>query len=658
MQDLSYSERIDEDRRLRRVALVLTGLFVVLALRLVHLQVIEGTRYRVRSEKNQFRTRRLIAPRGLILDRNNKILVDNRPAFALCAVPAEMDNVDETLDELARLIDIDTAYLKSEIDRHRANPYEQIVFEQNANFRQVTLIEENSLLVPGIITSVHPRRRYALSSIAGNLIGYLNEVNQEELDASPALRPGDLKGRGGVEQTYDGRLRGENGGLLIETFARGQPQLEVDLFGRPVARRDSLGRPLRTERSDPVPGQNMVLTIDANIQRAAEQAIDGLVGSVVVMDARTGSVLALASSPTYDPSGFVSGDFKAIQEALGGKNRPMLHRAFQGTYPPASTFKIVVAAAALDSGTISANWTTQCTGSYRIGESRPFRCWKRTGHGTVDIVDGLTFSCDVCFYVLGQQLGIDRIERYARMFGMGTATGIDLPGENTGLVPGRAWKYRRTAHLSDPSERRWYPGETLNVSIGQGRLLATPLQMARVAAVIVNGGYLVTPHIADRVTDAAGYTVATLRPDVPDERIVSRQTVRIIRDGLRRAVEKDEYPTGTGHLAKTPGLVLIGKTGTAQVVSGYRQSDDPLQLDIPYEARDHAWFIGGVLDESFPISFAVLVEHGGHGGDRAAPIARQVIETVYGTRESRPAMPVELREFTVADKADGSETKG
>jgi len=658
MQDLSYSERIDEGRRLRRVVLVLSGLFAVLALRLVHLQVIEGTRYRVRSEKNQFRTRRLIAPRGLILDRNNKILVDNRPAFALCAVPAEMDNVDETLDELAKLIDIDTAYLKREIDRHRANPYEQIVFEQDATFRQVTLVEENSLLVPGIITSVRPRRRYALGSIGGNLVGYLNEVNQQELDSSPERRPGDLKGRGGVEQIYDGRLRGQNGGLLIETFARGRPQLEVDLFGRQVARHDSLGRPLRTERDDPVPGQNIVLTIDANIQRAAETAIEGLVGSVVVMDARTGSVLALASSPTYDPSGFVSGDSKAIQEALGGKNRPMLHRAFQGTYPPASTFKIVVAAAALDSGTISANWTTQCTGSYRIGQSRPFRCWKRDGHGLIDIVDGLTFSCDVCFYALGERVGIDLIERYARLFGMGAVTGIDLPGEKRGLVPGRAWKYRRTAHVSDPSERRWYPGETLNVSIGQGWLLATPLQMARVAAVIVNGGYLVTPHVADRVTNAEGHTVATLRPDIPDEPILTSQTVRTIREGLLRAVEKDKYPTGTGHLAKTAGLVVIGKTGTGQVVSGYGQSDDPLQLDIPYKARDHAWFVGGVLDESFPISFAVLVEHGGHGGDRAAPIARQVIEAVYGIGESPLTVPLDLREFTVADKADGSETTG
>jgi len=658
MQDLSYSERIDERSRLRRVVLVLTGLFAVLALRLVDLQVIEGTRYRVRSEKNQFRTRRLIAPRGLILDCNGKILVDNRPAFALCAVPAEMDDVDVTLGELAKLLDIDTAHLKDEIDLHRANPYEQIVFEYDADFRQVTLVEENSVLVPGIITSVRPRRRYALSRIAGNLIGYLNEVNQAELDASAELRPGDLKGRGGIEQRYDGRLRGENGGLLIETFARGLPQLEVDLFGRPVARRDSLGRPLRTERNDPVAGRNIVLTIDANIQRAAEEAIEGLVGSVVVMNARTGGLLALASSPTYDPSGFVSGDSEAIEAALGGKDRPMLHRAFQGTYPPASTFKIVVAAAALDSGAISANWTTQCTGSYTIGRSRPFRCWKQDGHGSVDIVDGLTFSCDVCFYVLGQRLGIDRIERYARLFGMGAATGIDLPGEKVGLVPGRAWKYRRTAHVSDPSERRWYPGETLNVSIGQGWLLATPLQMARVAAVIVNGGYLVTPHVADRVTDTGGHTVVTLRPDVPDEPIVTRQTADTIRESLRRAVEKDEYPTGTGHMAKTPGLVVIGKTGTAQVVSGYGQSDDPLQLDIPYNVRDHAWFVGGVLDESFPIAFAVLVEHGGHGGDRAAPIARQVMETVYGLGENPAAMPVELREFTVADKADGSDTTG
>ncbi len=652
MQDLSYSERIDERGRLQRVVLAMTALFVVLALRLLYLQVIEGARYRIRSEKNQFRTRRLIAPRGLILDRNRKILVDNRPAFALCAVPAEMGDVDSTLAELAGLIEVDTAHLKRELDLHSANPYEQIVFEQDADFRQVTLVEENSVLVPGIITSVRPRRRYALSHVAGNLVGYLNEVNQNEIDASPELRPGDLMGRGGIEQAYDEQLRGENGGLLIETFAQGRPQLEVDLFGRPVARRDSLGRPLRTERDDSVPGENIVLTLDATIQQAVEDAIEGLIGSVVVMDARTGGLLALASSPTYDPSGFVSGNSKIIRETLSGKDRPMLHRAFQGTYPPASTFKIVVAAAALNSGSISPEWSTNCTGSYTIGNSWSIRCWKRYGHGRINLVEGLTYSCDVCFYTLGHQLGIDLIEQYARLFGMGAASGIDLPAEKGGLVPGRAWKRRYRASASDPSERRWYPGETLNVSIGQGQLLATPLQMARVAAVIVNGGYLVTPHVADYVMDAGGRVVATLRPDVPDEPIVNRQTVRTIREGLRLAVEKDKFPTGTGHLAKTPGLNVIGKTGTGQVVSGYKQSDDPLQLDLPYNTRDHAWFVGGVLDESFPIAFAVLVEHGGHGGDRAAPIARQLIEVVYGIGDRRPAMPVELHEFAASRTTD------
>ena len=592
------------------------------------------------------------------LDRNGKILVDNRPAFALCAVPAEMGDIDSTLAKLAGLIELDTAHLRRELNLHSANPYEQIVFEQDANFRQVTLIEENSALVPGIITSVRPRRRYALSHVAGNLVGYLNEVNQNEIDASPELRPGDLMGRGGIEQEYDERFRGKNGGLLIETFARGQPQLEVDLFGRPVARRDSLGRPLRTERDDPVPGENIVLTLDATIQQAAGGVLEGLVGSIVIMDARTGGLLALASSPTYDPSGFVSGDSEVIQEALGGKDRPMLHRAFQGTYPPASTFKIVVAAAALDSGAISPTWSTNCTGLYTIGNSSSMRCWKRDGHGRIDIVHGLTYSCDVCFYTLGHQLGIDLIEQYARLFGLGAATGIDLPGERAGLVPGRAWKRQRRASASDPSERRWYPGETLNVSIGQGQVLATPVQMARVAAVVVNGGYLVTPHIADRVMDAGGRVVASLRPNSTGAPIVNSQTIRTIREGLRLAVEKDKFPTGTGHLAKSPDLVIIGKTGTGQVVSGYKQSDDPLQLDLAYETRDHAWFIGGVMDESFPTAFAVMVEHGGHGGDRAAPLARQLMEAVYGIGDRPAAMPVELREFAVSTIAEESEPVG
>ncbi len=658
MPGLSYSERIDVRSRLTRVLAVTIALFVVLAVRLVHLQLVRGAHYRTRSEENQFQTRRLIAPRGLILDRNEKILVDNRPAFTLCAVPAEMGDIDATLDELARLLPVDVAKLKAEIDQHRSNPYEHIVFERNAGYRHVTVVEENSVRLPGIITSVRPERRYVLGRCAGNVFGYLGEVNQHELDASAELLPGDLIGRAGVEQVYDGYLRGENGGLLIEAFAQGRPQLERDLFGRPVARRDSLGRPLRTERDDAIPGHNVVLTIDAALQHVAESALDGLVGSIVVMDARTGGLLVLASSPSYNPGIFVDGDADAIRQVLAGEHHPMLHRAFQSTYAPASTFKPVVAAAGLDSGDISPGWTALCTGSYRIGESRPFRCWKRDGHGSIDVVDALAYSCDVFFYALGYRLGIDRIEQYGRLFGLGRVTGLDLPGEKPGLVPGRAWKRSRFAHAIDPTERRWYPGETLNVAIGQGYLLVTPLQMARVAAVFVNGGYLVTPHVGDRVTDAGGRTVTELRPAVPAEPIISADSVRIVRQGLRRAVEKDQFPTGTGHLAKIPELVVIGKTGTGQVVSGLGGSADPMQLDIPYELRDHAWFIGGVIDDSLSIAFAVMIEHGGHGGERAAPIARKMIEAVYGLADTVPAPPIKLRDFTVAQRPGDSASTG
>jgi len=652
MPGLSYADRIDVRGRLRRVIIVVTALFVILAARLVHLQVIEGVYYRTCSEHNQFRQVPLIAPRGLVLDKTGRILVDNRPAFALCAVPAEMGVVHETIDRLADLMPVDTAELERQIDAHRGNPYEHVIFERDVDFYRVTLVEENSAQLPGIITSVRPRRRYVLGSCGGNMLGHLGEVNRDEIDASPRFRPGSLIGRGGIEQMYDKQLRGSDGGLLIEVFAKGRPQLEVDLFGRRVARRDSLGRPLRTERDEAVPGNNVVLTIDAAIQQAAEQALDGLVGSVVVMDARTGGILALVSSPSYDPETFVSGDADAVRAVLTDPTHPMLHRAYQSTYAPGSTFKIVVAAAGLDSGEISTDSTVECTGSYRIGQSRPFRCWRRQGHGALNVTEALTYSCDVFFYVLGHRLGIERLGHYARLFGLGTTSGLDLPGEKPGFVPSPAWKRARFAHVSDPSERRWYPGETLNVSIGQGWLLATPLQMARVAAVIANGGYLVTPQIASRITDPGGRVVAASRPELPTEPIISARSVRVIREGLRRAVEKTDFPTGTGHLAKIPELVVLGKTGTAQVVSGYDESDDPLQLDIPYAYRDHAWFIGCVLDESLPVSFAVMVEHGGHGGDRAAPIARTVLEAVYGLGDS-PAGSVDgLRETTPAQEPD------
>jgi len=655
MPGLSYSERIDVRSRLWRVIAVTMALFMILVLRLVHLQVIEGVYYRARSEDNQFRPERLIAPRGLIVDRNGKILVDNRPAFALCAVPAEMGDVEQTLARLASLIPVDTNRVENLVRAPKRNPYERVVIERDADFHQVTIVEENSVLLPGIITSVRPKRRYVMGEYAGNLLGYIGEVNEAEILRSAELQPGDLIGRGGVEQIYDDQLRGKSGGLLIEVFAKGRPQMETDMFGRAVARIDSLGRPLRTERYDAVPGHNVVLTIDSALQCVAEDALGDLVGSVVVMDARNGAVLALASKPSYDPGTFVSGDPEAVRKVLAGENHPMLNRGFQSTYAPASTFKTVVAVAGLESGEITAGWRAVCGGSYRIGESRPFRCWKRDGHGSLDLVDALTYSCDVFFYILGYQLGIDRIAHYARLFGLGSVTGLDLPGDKPGVVPSRAWKRARFANTNDPGRGRWYPGETLNVAIGQGWLLTTPLQMARVAAVFVNGGYLVTPHIADRLIDAGGETVDVLRPEVPSKPIVSMNAVETVRKGMLRAVEKTEFPTGTGHLAKVDGLAIIGKTGTGQVVSGYDQSDDPLQMDIPYENRDNAWFIGGVLDESFPIAFAVLVEHGGHGGDRAAPIARELVEAFYGLSDSGTTSTEKLREFTIG-ATNGSAT--
>ncbi len=657
MSGFSYAERINIVARLRDVAILALLFIAILVLRLVHLQIIEGRHFRFLSEHNQFRRERLIAPRGLILDRNGDIVVDNRPAFTLSAVRAEMGDVDRTVSRLKQLLPkLDGPSIIERIDASKSAPYEHVVIEDDASFHQVALVEENSLTIPGIVTSVRPRRRYPLGIYAGNVLGYLGEVNEHEVETAPEIySPRDLIGRAGIEQMYDKELRGENGGLLIEVFAQGRPQLDTDLFGRPVARRDSLGRPLRTliERES-VPGNNVTLTLDAGIQAAAEDALDGLDGSIVVMDARTGALIALVSSPSYDPTVFADRDAKAGIAVLTDKRHPMLHRAFQSSYAPGSTFKIIVAAAGLESGIISDQWTATCNGAYRIGNSRPFRCWKLSGHGTIDVRDALAYSCDVFFYALGYKMGIREIDKYAALFGLGQRTGLDLPGENRGFIPSPQWKRVRFAHAADPSERRWYPGETLNVAIGQGMVLATPLQMARVAAVIVNGGYLPTPYIAERITDADGQTIADLRPPLPKTQIISKATVAAIRDGLRKAVERDTYPTGTGHLAKIPGLVVIGKTGTAQVTSLHK-SDDPLQQDIEYKLRDNSWFIGGVMDPEQPIAFAVMIEHGGHGGERAAPIAKKVIEFVYGI-DKRPAeIDNRLRKYI---KADYDQTTG
>ncbi len=393
---------------------------------------------------------------------------------------------------------------------------------------------------------------------------------------------------------------------------------------------DSLGRKLRTEkRRDPVPGHDVYLTIDSRIQQMCEQALAGAAGAIVVMDADTGEILALVSRPAYDPNIFVgTGKASEVTGVLNDPRHPLLNRAFQATYAPGSVLKPIVAIAALEKGVLDPETRFACYGSYDMG--RIFRCWNKHGHGVIGLVDALAYSCDVFFYRVGELVGPRTIAAYCDMFGLGERTGIELGGERNGFVPTVEWKRRQFGE-------GWYRGDTANLSIGQGSILVTPLQMASVYAALVNDGRLLKPRIVSKVVSEAGDLVLQSDTEVTSVLDVREETLRIVAAGLRKAVEKTTYPTGTGYRARVKGVDVLGKTGTAQVVAKQRDEDEKQDPEsIPYKFRDHAWFVAAVTDRRPRLVVCVLVEHGGHGGEVASPIARNLIRGVYLGEEVKP----------------------
>ncbi len=632
LKRFSYQKQIRFGSRVGHLGGVLLLGLVVLAARVVQLQVMNGVAFREQSDNNRIRLQELGAARGSVYDRNGEILAGDKASFIIHAVPAEMEDVERSVNMLSLLVDIDAEDVRQEVLSYRKNPYQHLVVKTDVSFSEVAAVEEHSLFMPGIITSARPRRHYIYGDLAGPLLGYLGEIGRTELEklAEAGYSAGDRIGKAGVETVYESALRGEDGGLLIEVHAASRPQIEIDPLGNPKVNIDSKGRRLFSRRHKaPVPGHALHLAIDRDLQSLAESLLEGSSGAIVVMDANTGEIHAMASAPTFDPNAFVVAARSEERLALlRDDSKPLINRAIQAQYAPGSTLKIVMAAAGLETGTITPQTAVTCVGSYDVG-GRRFRCWKKGGHGAVSLTDALAYSCDVYFYALGQKLGIDTISEYCFKFGFGEPTGLDLPGETPGLVPTRAWKRERFRNHPDPSERRWYPGETANISIGQGSLLATPLQMARVMAATVNGGKLVRPHVVKQIVSASGEIVyrGPAEDVVP---AVDPSVLPPIIAGLRKCVEKGPpAPTGTGNAANVKGLSMIGKTGTVQVTRLKERAKDSETEEVPYRFRDHGWFVASVPDREPPLAVSVLVEHGGHGGDVAAPIAKALFEHIY-----------------------------
>ena len=598
-----YLQTADTDwykQRLIRVMLCVAGAFFILLLRLFYLQVVQGQELRRLSENNCIRLQSTDASRGMIFDRNGILLVDNRPAFDLSIILKDAKPVDRTIEKLAKLIEVPVSELMKKIEHNKGIlSYKPILLKQDIGRDVLAAVDVRKFDLPGIVVNVKPRRHYIKRQSAAHLIGYLSEISSDELKSGkhPECKGGDFIGKFGVEKIFERFLKGKRGGR----------QVEVNVMGQVV-------KVLKTV--DALPGQNIYLTIDYILQKKAEALLQGAAGAVVAMDPETGDILVMASSPSFDQNAFVDGmSHKQWESLISNPLRPMANKAVQGEYPPASTFKIVTAIAGLEEGVIDENTTMHCPGYYKYG-NRIYRCWRRGGHGSVDIVKALSQSCDVFFYQVGQKLGIDPLAFYAKACGLGSATGINLDDEAEGLIPTSAWKKRRTG-IS------WQGGETLSVAIGQGFDLSTPLQMLVLTSALANGGTRYKPLILKSVKTVDGDIVIQSKRQIIGRLPAGKKTLAIVKKGLWEVVNS---PKGTGRIAHIKGIDISGKTGTAQVVG--RTNDPHLsEKDIPDHFKDHAWFVSYAPSVDPQIAVAVLVEHGGHGSTAAAPIAREIIRT-------------------------------
>ena len=597
-------------RRLVLVAGIVVLSIGLLVARLWLLQIVRGPQMRTMSENNRIRLTRLPAARGLVYDRYGELLVDNRPSFDVVFVPEDARDRARTLHMLAEYLHEPQADLEGRLRApSRRPPYAGIVVERDVDWADVVALETHQLDLPGISIQVQPRRDYPSGPLASHLLGYVGEANDRELVEDDRRRPGDIVGKTGLERVWDDELRGTAGGQ----------QVEVDALGRRVR--------VLSEVPD-VPGDTLVLTLDRDLQQAADEAFGDNRGAFVALDPRTGEVLAMVSKPGYDPNLFARGIHTDEWHALTTDPwKPLGNRVVQGQFAPGSIFKPAVAAGLLQEHLVTPTSTIFCPGGTQFG-NRWFRCWNRNGHGTVNVHTAIVQSCDVFFYLGGQRLGVDRIAEYARRLGLGYPTGIALPHEAAGVIPDSEWKQRRF-------KAPWYPGETLSVAIGQGYVTVTPLQMALMAATIANGGTRYRPQYVARVEAPDGTLRREIAPEVLGYADLAPDVLNQVRSGMRDVVMSER---GTGRRARVDGVAVAGKTGTAQVVSLSEASGKGGRE----RTRDHAWFIAYAPAEAPTIAAACLVEHaGGGGGAIAAPIVGQVFSYFFHRTmgPERPPLP-------------------
>ena len=576
--------------------IVILLLFLALAARLWYLQIARGDDFREDAAANQHRRIPLRAPRGVIVDRHGVLLAANRPRLALYATPDVAKN-QVVLGRLAALLRMTPDEIEQTITEVQQNPYDPVRIALDVPMATVTQIEENKPFLPGVSTQPEPVRWYPRGELAAHLIGTMGRINTSEWSAhkNQGYFNDDFLGKSGVESAYESYLRGAPGGTDVQ----------IDAHGRTV-------RTLNSQ--DAAPGGTVTLTLDAPTQAAGERVFKehDFIGAAVALDPRTGAVLAMVSAPTFDPDKFATGitakDWDPLNKSAA---HPLLNRAIKAMYPPGSTFKPVVAAAGWETGVITSSSGVYCPGSFHLGRAR-FGCWET--HGATDFTKAIAQSCDVFFYVYGQKIGPDRLSDYSKQFGLAEKTGIDLGGEDIGSIPSPAWKAKRF-HKLGPAFDQWYGGDTLHMSIGQGDVLTTPLQLARVAATFANGGNVLKPYVVAKITGGtAGGTLYRSAPAIVRHVRVSVAHMEIVRRAMRVTVTN-----GTGKVVNFKGVTVAAKTGSAQTHGS---------------AKTHGLFICFAPYNHPTIAIAAIVEHGGHGGDTAGKVARAMLQAYFHLKDT------------------------
>jgi penicillin-binding protein 2 len=594
-------------RRLLAAAGVVFLFLTIIILRLWFLQITNGEQYEQQAYGNRVRIRQLAPPRGHILDRNNKEIVTNRPSFNVAMIQEDSHDLGDVLKRLAPILNMDVSELWEKIRQASDTPrYLPILLKEDIDWQTLAYLENHNHEFSGIRIEVQPVRVYHYEDLAANIFGYLGSISKKELEVADRdiYNGGDIVGKKGLEKMREEDLRGEKGHSFSEVDAKG---FEQQLL----------------KSVEPLPGREIRLTLDVDIQQIAESymAAGEKSGAVVAMEVKTGRLLAAVSAPTIHINDFVGGiSIKKWQALLDNPKHPLINKVVQASYPPGSTYKMVTALAGLAKGVITEDTVFYCPGHYSFG-NRIYRCWKHSGHGPVNLFKAISESCDVYFYQVGQQVGVDTLAEYANQLGLGKKTGIEMEYEKSGLAPTKKWKqkYRKA---------KWQNGETLSVAIGQGFNLTTPLQICVMTATLANGGKLYRPQIIDSVIDPEGKVIESFTPELVSEINGLEPYFKSIKLGMEGVVQGKH---GTARKVAIDGLMIAGKTGTAQVVK-VAQYRGLKEEDIPYKYRDHAWFTCYAPADDPEIAVTVLVEHGLHGGSAAGPIARAVLNQYFSGR--------------------------